>query len=92
MSRVPDIEYSALQMLIEGEQAHDRAAASSSGWRRSIPACFEVVRRAGFDKQLGHERLMFNARTAIERYQALPAALHAGAPAGGAVDTIRPGP
>jgi hypothetical protein len=34
----------------------------------------EVLRRAGFDKQLGSERLMFNARMTIQRYQALQAA------------------
>ena len=32
MSRVPDIEYSALQALMEGEKRL-RSAASSSGWR-----------------------------------------------------------
>jgi hypothetical protein len=29
----------------------------------------EVVRHAGLDKRLGRERLLFNARAAIERYQ-----------------------
>jgi hypothetical protein len=33
----------------------------------------EVVRNAGFDAQLGSARLLFNARNAIERYQALQA-------------------
>jgi hypothetical protein len=33
-----------------------------------------VVRRAGFDQHLGRERLLFNARMVIERYQALAAA------------------
>ena len=32
MSRVPDIEYSALQALIEGEKRTDRARHRSSGW------------------------------------------------------------
>ena len=32
MSRVPDIEYSALQMLIEGEQARDRTRRRSGSW------------------------------------------------------------
>ena len=37
------------------------------------PGVLEVVRHAGLDQRLGRERLLFNARAAIERYQALPA-------------------
>ena len=72
MSRVSDIEYSALQMLIESDQ---RAAGQGVVlWLAALnPRVLEVVRRAGFDKQLGNERLMFNARMVIERYQALRA-------------------
>jgi len=72
-SRVPDIEYSALQTLIESEKrAKEQGVAF---WLAGLnPAVLEVVRRAGFDQQLGKERLMFNARMAIERYQALRAA------------------
>jgi len=72
LSRVPDLEYSALQMLMESErQATDRGAVL---WLAGLnPTVLEVVRRAGFDRQLG-ERLIFNARMVIERYQALRAA------------------
>ncbi len=70
MSRVPDIEYSALQMLMEGEQRM-----SDSGtvvWLVGLnPSVLEVVRRAGLDERLGRERMLFNARAAIERYQSL---------------------
>jgi SulP family sulfate permease len=68
MSRVPDIEYSALQALMEGEKrATDRGAVV---WLAALnPAVLEVVRRAGLDRRLGRERLLFNARAAIERYQ-----------------------
>jgi len=31
------------------------------------------VRKAGLDRQLGRERMLFNARAAIEHYQALQA-------------------
>jgi high affinity sulfate transporter 1 len=69
MSRVPDIEYSALQMLMEGEQR-----APARGHELWLVACnpgvLEVVRRSGLADRLGRERLLFNARTAIERYQA----------------------
>lgn len=70
-SRVPDIEYSALQAVIEAERrATERGAAV---WFAALnPSVLDVVRRAGFDAQLGPERLLFNARQVIERYQALP--------------------
>jgi len=70
MSRVPDIEYSALQMLMEGEQrATERGAVV---WLAGLnPGVLEVVRHAGLDQRLGRERMLFNARAAIERYQAL---------------------
>ena len=72
MSRVPDMEYSALQTLIESDK---RAAEQGVVlWLAGLnPSVLDVVRRAGFDKQLGRERLMFNARMVIERYQALRA-------------------
>jgi SulP family sulfate permease len=70
MSRVPDIEYSALQALMEGEQrATERGAVL---WLAALnPGVLEVARHAGFDQRLGRERLLFNARAAIERYQAM---------------------
>jgi MFS superfamily sulfate permease-like transporter len=73
MSRVPDIEYSALQMLVEGEK---RAAEGGTVvWLVALnPGVLEIVRRAGLDERLGPERMLFNARAAIEHYQALPAA------------------
>jgi hypothetical protein len=43
-----------------------------------------VVRNAGLDRQLGPERLLFNARAAIERYQALQAASGGSPPPAGA--------
>ena len=73
MSRVPDIEYSALQMLIEGEQRSP--ARGFELWLVGLnPGVLEVVRSAGLAERLGRERMLFNARAAIERYQSLPAA------------------
>jgi hypothetical protein len=37
------------------------------------PGVLEVVRKVGLDQRLGRERMLFNARAAIARYQALPA-------------------
>ena len=73
MSRVFDIEYSALQMLIERDKrATERGAVV---WLVGLnPGALEVVRNAGLDRQLGRECMLFNAREAIERYQALQAA------------------
>jgi SulP family sulfate permease len=72
MSRVPDVEYSALQALMRGEQR--LAERGTSLWLVGLnPGVLEVVRRAGFDERLGRERMLFNTRAAIERYQALPA-------------------
>lgn len=72
MSRVPDIEYSALQMLIEGEARFaDRGVTL---WLAALnPDVLEVVRHAGFDQRLGRDRMLFNARAAIERFQTLQA-------------------
>jgi len=69
MSRVPDIEYSALQMLMEGEKR--RSEEGITVWLVGLnPGVLEVVKNAGMYEQLGRERMLFNARAAIERYQA----------------------
>ena len=70
MSRVPDLEYSALQALIEGEQRFtDRGTIV---WLVALnPGVLEIVRHAGLADRLGRDRMLFNARAAIERYQAM---------------------
>jgi MFS superfamily sulfate permease-like transporter len=72
MSRVPDVEFSALQMMMESEKrATERGAVV---WLAGLnPGVLEVVRKAGLDQRLGRERMLFNARAAIERYQATQA-------------------
>ncbi len=73
MSRVPDIEYSALQMLLEGEQR--MTDSGTVVWLVGLnPGALETARHAGLDQRLGRERMLFNAREAIERYQVLQAA------------------
>ena len=76
MSRVPDIEYSALQALMEGEErATERGAVV---WLVGLnPGVLEVVRNSGLAERLGRERMLFNARAAIERYKAMQAAANA---------------
>jgi sulfate permease, SulP family len=69
MSRVSDIEYSALQMLIEGERRMTQGGVEV--WLAGLnPGVLGTVRNTGLDKRLGRERMLFNARAAIERYQA----------------------
>jgi len=70
MSRVPDIEYSALQSLIEGEKRMTERGIVV--WLAGLnPGVLEVLRNTDLDERLGHERMLFNARAAIEHYQAL---------------------
>jgi SulP family sulfate permease len=78
MSRVPDIEFSALQALMESERrATERG---TTVWMAGLnPGVLEVVRKAGLDERLGRERMLFNARAAIERYQAMQAKTVGGA-------------
>jgi high affinity sulfate transporter 1 len=73
MSAVFDIEYSALQALMDGEK--QLAELGVAFWMMGLnPGVLEVVRHAGFDERLGRERMLFNAQAAIERHQALEAA------------------
>ena len=72
MSRVPDLEYSALQALIEGEQR--MAERGVVVWLAGLnPGVLEMVRHTALADRLGRDRLLFNARVAIERYQAMQA-------------------
>jgi len=70
LSRVPDIEYSALQALIDADQ---RATARGAiVWIAGLnPRVLEVVRRAGLSERLGRERMLFNARAVIAKYQSM---------------------
>jgi SulP family sulfate permease len=72
MSRVPDLEYSALQALMEGEKRVSERGITV--WLVGLnPGVLEMVRHAGLADRLGRERMLFNARAAIERYQAMQA-------------------
>jgi SulP family sulfate permease len=74
MSRVPDIEYSALQMIVDGEQRL-RSEHGTTLWLAGLnPGVLEVVRHTPLAERLGRERMLFNARAAIERYLATQAA------------------
>ena len=71
LSRVPDLEYSALQMLIEGEKRFSERGIVV--WLVGMnPGVLETAQKAGLYDKLGRDRMLFNARVAIEHYQALP--------------------
>lgn len=79
MSSVQDIEYSALQMLMEGEQRF--AERGVTLWLAGLnPGVLEIVRHSGLAERLGNERMLFNAHAAIEKFQAMQAAPDATAP------------
>jgi len=70
LSRVVDLEYSVLQALIEGDRRI--AARGVTVWVAGLsPDVLEVVRRSALADQLG-DRMLFNTRIAIARYQSLP--------------------
>ena len=73
MSRVPDLEYSALQVLIQRE--HSTTESGVVCWLVGLnPEVLATVRKTDWDERLGRDRMLFNARDAIQRYQALQAA------------------
>jgi high affinity sulfate transporter 1 len=68
MSRVPDIEYSALQMLIDGERRLTKDGIEV--WLAALnPSVLESIRLSGLADHLGSGRLFINARAAIRHYQ-----------------------
>jgi MFS superfamily sulfate permease-like transporter len=68
-SAVPDIEYSALKMLIEGEERlRERGALL---WLVALnPEVLGMVQRSSLGETLGRERLLFNLPTATDRFLA----------------------
>jgi high affinity sulfate transporter 1 len=68
-SAVPDIEYSALKMLIEGEERlRERGGLL---WLVALnPEALGMVQRSPLGETLGRERMLFNLPTAVERFLA----------------------
>ena len=67
MSRVFDIEYSALQMMMEGERRITEQGVTA--WLAGLnPTVLELVRASGFADRLGPERTFINIRAAIQHY------------------------
>jgi MFS superfamily sulfate permease-like transporter len=67
MSRVPDLEYTALQMLIEGERRMTDAGITI--WLAALnPSVLASIRSSPLYERLGRERLLFNARAVIKKF------------------------
>ena len=67
LSRVFDIEYSALQMMIEGDRRY--AEEGIEVWLAALnPNVRQYVRSSGLADRLGEERLFMNARAAVRHY------------------------
>ena len=67
LSRVPDLEYTALKMLIEGEKRHrDRGVML---WLVGLnPEVLATVQRSSLGGVLGRERMFFNLELAVAKY------------------------
>src|SRR5262249_50630210 len=72
LSGVPDIEYSALQLLIEAERRGAQRGVKL--WLVGLnPDVLEIVRRSGLADRLGRDGMFFNLQAALARYKELPA-------------------
>ncbi|MEI6001778.1 SulP family inorganic anion transporter [Paraburkholderia bengalensis] len=70
MRAVFDLEYTALQMLTEGEKKYREQGVVL--WLVGLsPEVFEVVARAPLGKTLGHKRMFLNLEQAVSAWQAL---------------------
>ena len=68
LSRVHDLEYTALKMLIDGEQRMRDSGVDV--WLVGFnPEVLEMVRRSPLAATLGRERMHFNLATAVTRYE-----------------------
>lgn len=70
---VPDIEFTALKMMIDAEERL-RGMGISLWLARLNPAALEVVQRSPLGARLGRERMFFNVNRAVEAYLAREAA------------------
>ena len=86
-SATPDIEYTALSMLIEAEQK--LRARGMSLWLAGLnPDVLQTIERSPLPAAIGRERIYVNLRQALEAYRArgdrsssTPGEAHANAPA-----------
>ena len=71
-SNVPDLEYTALKMLTEGEKKQRERGVSV--WLVNLnPKVLAVVQRSPLGRALAHDALHFNLELAVAQYAALAA-------------------
>ncbi len=69
LSGVPDLEYTALKMLIEGEKRQRERGVAI--WLVGLnPEVLSVIERSSLGKVLGRERMHFNLELAVAKYLA----------------------
>ena len=68
LSAVPDMEYTALMMLTDGEE-QVREAGTVVALVAMNPYVLELIRRSPLWERLGHERMFFTLVQAVERFQ-----------------------
>ena len=75
-SAIPDLEYTALMMLIGAEERLRRLGIAL--WLAALnPEVLAVVRRSPLAQTLGTERMLFNLQAAVAKYvHSLPALAH----------------
>lgn len=67
LSAVVNLEYTALKMLIEGEERMQREGVAV--WLVAMTQeVLTVVQRSGLAERLGRERMFFTVEQAVERY------------------------
>jgi SulP family sulfate permease len=68
LSRIFDLEYSALKMLMEAEQRLREAGVAV--WLAGLnPEVYAMVQRSPLGELLGRERMVFNLEIAVSRFQ-----------------------
>ena len=67
-SAIPDIEYTALKMLIDAEEK--LRAAGTTLWLAALnPNAWDVVQRSPLGQTLGKKRMFFNVEEAVAKYK-----------------------
>jgi SulP family sulfate permease len=72
LSAVPDLEYTALKALIEGEKRQREHGVST--WLVGLnPGVLQMVQRSSLGQDLGRERMQFSLELAVAKYVELSA-------------------
>ncbi len=67
LSRVVDLEYSALKMLVEAEEQERNRGVDL--WLAGLnPTTLSIVRNSSLNATLGRERMFFNVQAAVQHY------------------------